>query len=209
MKPVRVMLVDDHQIVRTGLASILKPDPRFDIVAEAGTGTEALQMVKREQPDVVILDLNLPDMGGSELCQRILKLSPETNILILSAYFDKDLVYTCIKSGVKGYLIKDAEHLDLPQHILDLMQGHTVLDSRVTDALTDIIQDQEPHSPALTLREINVLRLVSEGLTNREIALHLNLTENTVKGYVKEIFSKLEAHNRIEAVALARKRGIL
>ena len=209
MKTIRVILVDDHQIVRKGLSAILQPDPRFLIVAEASTGSEALQAITKEPPEVVILDLNLPDMGGLELCQRILKIAPETKILILSAYFDKHLVHSSIKAGVKGYLIKDAEHLNLPNHIMDIMQGHTILDPRVTDALRDIIHDQEHPVPTLTLREIDILHLISEGLTNREIAQRLNLTENTVKGYMKEIFSNLSAHNRIEAVALARKHRML
>lgn len=209
MKPIRVMFVDDHQIVRKGLASTLEPDPRFTIVGESGTGMEALQLLRKANPDLVILDLNLPDISGSELCQRISRVAPEIKILILSAFFDKDLVYTCIRAGVKGYLLKDAGKLNLPQQIMDIMQGHIVLDSRITEMLTDIIQDCELHSPGLTLREIEVLHLISQGYTNREIAVQLNLTENTIKGYSKNIFAKLKAHNRIEAVAKAQKQKII
>lgn len=146
---------------------------------------------------------------GTELCQRILKSKPETKILILSAFIEKDLVHFCIKAGVKGYLVKDAAVLNLPQHILDIMQGHTIFDPRITKMLTEFIQDREPDYAKLTLREIDVLRLISQGFTNHEIAIHLHLTENTVKGYVKEIYSKLDVHNRIEAVAKARKNWIL
>jgi DNA-binding NarL/FixJ family response regulator len=201
--------VDDHQIVRTGLISLLEPDPRFSIIGETSTGAEALGIIVEKQPDVVILDLNLPDMMGTELCQRILKSKPETKILILSAFIEKDLVHFCIKAGVKGYLVKDAAVLNLPQHILDIMQGHTIFDPRITKMLTEFIQDREPDYAKLTLREIDVLRLISQGFTNHEIAIHLHLTENTVKGYVKEIYSKLDVHNRIEAVAKARKNWIL
>jgi DNA-binding NarL/FixJ family response regulator len=209
MNPISVLFVDDHQIVRKGLRSILDPDLRFSVVGEAATGAEALYGVRKYQPDIVILDLRLPDMTGVEACQRILKSFPETIVLILTAYFERDTVFACLRAGAKGYLIKDAEQLNLPEQLLSVYQGHTILDPRATDALTEYIQDSTQPTNPLSLREIEVIQLISQGLTNREVAIHLQLTENTIKGYVKEIFTRLGARNRIEAVALARKRGIL
>lgn len=209
MNPISVLLVDDHQIVRQGLRAILDPDPRFRVVGEAGNGSEALQLVELERPNIIILDLKLPDMAGVELCQRIIKLANETVVVILTAYFERDLVYACLRAGARGYLIKDAEQLNLPEQLLAIFQGHNVLDPRATDALTEYIHQQEPYFDALSPRELEAIHLISQGLTNREIALQLQLTENTIKGYVKKIFAKLGARNRIEAVSLAHKRGIL
>jgi len=209
MNPVRVLLVDDHQIVRQGLRSILDPDPRFSVAGEADTGAEALRLVELERPDVVVLDLKLPDMGGAELCQRIIEISPESAVLILTAYSDHHLVNACLHAGARGYLLKDAKNLHLPDQLLAVAQGHATLDPRAASVLTDYIRQQGPSPDVLSPRELEVLRLIGAGLTNRAIAAKLYISENTVKGHVKEIFAKLDVHNRIEAVIQAREHGLL
>ena len=209
MDPITVLLVDDHQVVRQGLRSILEPDPNFYVVGEAATGAEALSMVESKHPCIAVLDLKLPDITGAELCHRIVNISPNTIVIILTAYFEHDLVYACLRSGARGYFIKDAELLNLPEQLLAVVHGHTALDPRVTDILADYMRHGEFPPDNLTNREMEVISLIGQGLTNREIAAQLQLTENTIKGYVKEIFAKLGARNRVEAVALARKRRLL
>ncbi len=207
MKPIRVVLVDDHRIVRQGLRSILDPDPRFEVVGEAANGDEALCVVAEQQPDIVLLDLQLPSMGGVELCHRIVEASPEIAVLILTAFIDRNLVNVVLKAGARGYLLKDAENLRLQERLLSVVQGHTALDPRAADVLADYVR-QRPLQ-ALNLREMEILRLIAQGLTNREIGEQLYLSENTIKGYVKTILSKMGARNRIEAVFLARERSLI
>jgi DNA-binding NarL/FixJ family response regulator len=209
MKPVRVVLVDDHYIVRHGLRSILDPDPRLEVVGEAATGADALRVVAEQQPDVVLLDLKLPDIGGAEVCQRIIEAHPQTAVLILTAFIDQSLVDTCLRAGARGYLLKDAENLHLTERLLATVKGHTVLDPRAAGILTDYLRQQEPPPDALSLRELEILRLIAQGLTNKEIAQKLFLSHNTIKGYVKEILSKTGARNRVEAVVLAKERGLI
>ncbi len=207
MKPIRVVLVDDHRIVRQGLRSILDPDPRFEVVGEAANGDEALCVVAEQQPDIVLLDLQLPSMGGVELCHRIVQASPEIAVLILTAFIDRNLVNVVLKAGARGYLLKDAENLRLQERLLSVVEGHTALDPRAADVLADYVR-QRPLQ-ALNLREMEILRLIAQGLTNREIGEQLYLSENTIKGYVKTILSKMGARNRIEAVFLARERSLI
>ena len=207
MNPIRVVLVDDHRIVRRGLRSILDPDPRFEVVGEASDGAEALRVVAEQHPDVVLLDLQLPTMGGVELCHRIVQVSPEIAVLILTAFIDRNLVNVGLRAGARGYLLKDVENLHLRERLLSVVQGHTALDPRAADVLVDSVCERPPQ--ALNLREMGMLRLIAQGLTNREIGEQLHLSENTVKGYVKTILSKMGARNRIEAVFLARERSLI
>jgi DNA-binding NarL/FixJ family response regulator len=206
---ISVLLVDDHQIVRQGLRSILETDGRFKVVGEAASGKEAIKLAQAFLPDIVILDLKLQDISGAEVCSQIKKYSSESTVLILTGYFEHDLVYACMQAGARGYLIKDAEQLNLPEQLMNLMQGHAVLDPRAVDALTSFMNKQQRIVDALTPREIEIIRLISQGLSNQEISLHLNISINTTKSHIKEIFSKLDSHNRIEAVVMAKKRGIL
>lgn len=209
MKPVRVVIVDDHRIVRQGLRSILDPDPRFEVVGEAANGADALRLVTQQHPDVTLLDLKLPDMGGVELCQRIIQACPETAVLILTAFIDRNLVNACLQAGARGYLLKDAENLRLREQLLSAVEGHAALDPRAADVLTEYVRRQEQPPRMLSLREVEILRHIAHGLTNKEIGSELNLSENTVKGYVKDILAKLNVHNRIEAVLLAKERGLI
>lgn len=209
MKPVRVVIVDDHRIVRQGLRSILDPDPRFEVVGEAANGADALQLVLQQRPTVTLLDLKLPDMSGVELCQQIIQTCPETAVLILTAFFDRNLVNACLQAGARGYLLKDAENLRLREQLLSAVEGHAALDPRAADVLTEYVRRQEPPPRMLSLREVEILRLIAHGLTNKEIGGQLHLSENTVKGYVKDILARLGAHNRIEAVLLAKERGLI
>jgi len=209
MNPIRILLVDDHRIVRQGLRSILDPDPEFQVVGETGDAAGALQLLIKLQPDIVLLDLKLPDMDGVALCQRIMELYPQTAVLVLTAFIDQTLVNACLRAGARGYLLKDAENLHLKEQLTAVVQGYAALDPRAAGMLTDFVRRQPVGGDILSLRDLEVLRLIAQGLTNREISARLYLSENTVKGYVKEIMTKMEVHNRVEAVLLAKERGIL
>jgi two-component system, NarL family, response regulator DevR len=209
MTPISVLLVDDHRIVRQGIHSILDDDKRFTVVGEAANGTEAIRLAQELMPEIAILDLKLTDISGAELCRKIVKINPKTAVLILTGYFEYDLVCACLQAGARGYLIKDAEHLDLPEQLMKMIEGHAVLDPRAADVLTDFMNNQRQSVDPLSARELEIIRLISQGMSNHEISAHLHITENTIKSHIKEIFSKLDVHNRIEAVVMAKKRGIL
>jgi len=209
MKPVSLLLVDDHRVVRQGLRFILDPDPRFDVLAEASSGEDALQLLSELKPDAVILDLHLPDTNGAEICQQIMKLCPQVSVIILTAFIDRQLVDACLRAGARGYLLKDAENLHLREQILAAVHGQTPLDPRAAGIVTDILLQQKPSSEQLSPREMEVLQLISGDLTNQEISTKLYISVNTVKQHVKQILSKLDARNRVEAVLKARERNIL
>ncbi|MCL5736338.1 MAG: response regulator transcription factor [Actinobacteria bacterium] len=209
MKPVRVLLVDDHKVVRQGLRSALEPDPRFEVVGEASSGEDALRLAAEENPDVVILDLRLPGMGGAETCRNIIQSNPDVVVLILTAFIDRQLVDDCLRAGARGYLLKDAETLHLEEQVLAAVHGHAALDPRAAGIVTDYLLHHKPPSEDLSLRELEVLHLVSLDLTNREIGAKLYISENTVKQHIKKILAKLEARNRVEAVHKARERNLL
>jgi two-component system response regulator DevR len=209
MTPIRVLLVDDHRIVRQGLRSILDPEPAFEVVGEASDGSSGITLTIEKKPDIVLLDLKLPDLDGISVCQRILEICPQTAVLILTAYIDQNLVNTCLRAGARGYLLKDAENLNLKEQLSNVMQGYAALDPRAAGILTDIVRNHPQSSDVLSMRDLDILRLIAQGLTNREIAARLFLSENTIKGYIKDIMARLDVHNRVEAVLLAKERGLL
>ena len=209
MRPIRIVLVDNHRIVRQGLRSLLDPDPRFEVVGEAATGADALRLVAEQQPDIVLLDLKLPDTSGVELCQPMIHASPQTAVVILTAFLDRHLVEACLRAGARGYLLKEAENLHLQEHLLNAVQGHAALDPRAADFLVNHIRRDSLPPELLNGREIEILRLVSRGFSNGEVASQLCLSENTVKGYMKDILVKLQVHNRIEAVLQAKEQGLI
>jgi two-component system response regulator DevR len=209
MNPLEIVLVDDHRIVRQGLRSILDPHPLFTVIGEASNGTEALELVANLKPNIVLLDLQLPDIAGVELCQRLVKIDPEPIILILTAFFNHELVNACLQAGARGYLLKDANKLNLEEQLLQVARGHSAMDPRAVDSLAATIRSFEAPSEMPNMREMAVLRLIAKGMTNKEIGYELHLSENTVKWYVKNILAKMGARNRTEAVLLAKERSYL
>jgi two-component system, NarL family, response regulator DevR len=207
--PVRIFIVDDHVLVRRGIRSILEQDPHFQILGEAATGSEALNRIRNLKPDLVLLDLQLPDMNGLEVCGQISKAYPHIIILILSAFIDHERVEAGLRAGARGYLLKDAENLNLPEQLMTACSGHHVFDPRAADVLSDYVTNLAPEVQLLTTREISILKLTSEGFTNKEIGDQLHLSENTIKGHVKEILAKTGTKNRIQAVLICKERNLL
>jgi len=208
---IRIVVVDDHEIVRRGISAILQGDPEFQVVGEAADGKEALRIIRETQPDVALVDVRLAEISGIELCYRIQRKAPQVQVLILTSYLDGNVVRECIRAGAKGYVLKDVVSTDLRRSIRELVQGESPVDPRAARMMIHWLQEgPETDAPdRFTLREIEILRLIAEGLINREIAERLCLSENTVKTYIQGLYQKLDAHNRIEAVMRATKWGLL
>lgn len=211
-RPVRVLLVDDHELVRTGLRAMLAGDSGIAVVGDAGTGTGAIGQAAALKPDVVLLDARLPDMPGDEVCRRLLGDAPELAVVILTTFAEDDLVRRCVRAGARGYLLKDIARLDLGRSLRAVMRGEAVLDSKVAPAVLAAARqatDLGTTDDLLNPRQREVLRLVAEGLSNREIAARTHLSEYTVKGYVEEILERLGARNRVHAAIVATKQGLI
>ncbi|RLC96609.1 MAG: DNA-binding response regulator [Chloroflexi bacterium] len=208
---IRIVVVDDHEIVRRGISAILQGDPEFQVVGEAADGKEALRVIRETQPDVALVDVRLPKISGIELCYRIQRESPQVQVLILTSYLDGNVVRECISAGAKGYVLKDVVSTDLRRSIHELVRGESPVDPRATRMMIHWLREgPEADAPDhFTLREIEILRLIAEGLANREIAERICLSENTIKTYIQSLYQKLDAHNRIEAVMRATKWGLL
>ncbi len=208
--PLRLVMIDDHELVRNGLKHILDGDPEFAVVGEAEDGPSGLATVEATRPDVVLLDVRLPSLSGTEVCRLIVERVPESRILILSAFGDDHLVYQCLIAGAAGYVLKDIVRFDLKKSLKAVARGESVIDPRVASAVVDRLRspgDQPAHN--LSPHQVSVLQLMSQGFSNREIADRLFLSENTVKGYVQDVLRRLNAKNRVEAVMIASRKGWL
>ncbi len=224
MSAIRVLLVDDQEIVRQGLTTILKYAPGIEVVGQAGDGEEAVALAHALRPDVVLMDLKMPRLGGIPATRRICAELPDTQVIILTTYDTDDLVFEGIKAGAKGYLLKDATSETLLEAIRGVMRGESQLDPGVARKVLNEFQRLASQAPAhrptldtqdeliiesLTPREEEVLRLLVEGLSNKEIGARLHLTEGTVKNYVSNIIAKLQANDRTHAVVTALRRGLV
>ncbi len=208
---VTVLIVDDHPIVRQGLRGLLMGGPRRYHVGEAQDGRGALQQVRRLMPDVVVLDLDLPTpRGTTALCREIIALSPETRILICTAFADADRIGECITAGARGCILKDAATADFTTTLARMKAGETVIEPRIAQELAvRFTRDMQQPGVRLTQRERAVLVALGDGCSNRQIADRLVVSEYTVKGHVTSILRKLGARSRLEAVVLASSEGLL
>jgi DNA-binding NarL/FixJ family response regulator len=211
--PIRVLIVDDHEIVRQGLRTLLDPEPDLEVVGEAATGGEALSTCSLLHPDVVLLDLRLPDLDGVEVCRMLRERDTGVHVLALTTYDDPDLVDRCIQAGVTGYVVKDVEQFELKRSIRLVARGEAAIDPKVGARLMERLRSRPgatsaPESP-LTGQQRGILRLLADGRSTREIAAELTLSENTVKGYIQEIFRRLDVNNRVAAVMRASRAGWL
>ncbi|WP_194818994.1 response regulator transcription factor [Nocardia sp. XZ_19_385] len=207
-----VFLVDDHEIVRLGIRDLIDDHTDLQVVGEAATCAEARRRVPALRPDVAVLDIHLPDGNGVELCRDLLAMTPNLCCLMLTAYFDEQSMMGAVLAGARGYLIKDIRGDELVDAIRAVAHGRSLLDERAVAALMTKLRTQAAaeHGPlaSLTDRERTVLGMLGEGLTNRQIARRMFLSEKTVKNYVSQLLSKLEVGGRTEAAVLATKLGL-
>lgn len=209
----RIILVDDHEVVRLGLKSLLERHPQFEVIAEAGSAKEALEQVERMLPDVVLMDIRLPGTSGIEACEEITKKFPDIKVIMLTSYAEDDMLFSAIRAGASGYVLKQIGAEDLMKAIEAVGRGEALLDPAVTQRVFQEVRRavKEEESSAfstLSQQEKHVLILVSEGRTNREIAKALFLGEGTVRNYVSSILSKLGVSNRAEAAAYAVEHNL-
>jgi NarL family two-component system response regulator LiaR len=209
MKPIRVLIVDDHEIVREGLQILLSEEAEFEVVGMASNSDEAVAMTKLHKPDVILMDVILPGVDGIETTKRVIAISPSTRVLVLTSYSDDQRVREAIQAGAIGYLLKDVLKSELLSAIRSAAAGKPALHAEAQQFLMRQITgvDTSPHS-RLTSREFNILQLIAEGKSNKEIALTLHLTEGTVKGYVSTVFDKLGVADRTQAALYAVEHGL-
>jgi DNA-binding NarL/FixJ family response regulator len=206
---IRVLVVDDHPIVRQGLVSVLGDEDDFEVVGEASSGREAVARVQRLQPDVVLLDLEMPDLDGVAAIPQLLAQRPGLGILVFTAYDTDERVLGAVRAGARGYLLKGASAEEIARGIRSVYAGSSYLEPRVTSKLIAEVSAPRRGGLVLSAREKEVLRLVADGLPTKQISISLSITERTVKFHVNSIFRKLGADNRAQAVALAAQRGLL
>ncbi len=203
-KPIRLLTVDDHDLVRKGLAAILSTEPGIELVAEASTGTHAVRLYREHRPDVTLMDLRLPDQSGIETTRQIRSEFPEAKILVLTSYDGDQDIYRALEAGVRGYLLKEMVHTEVIRAIHVVHSGKRFIPPEVSQQLNGFFPEV-----ALTPREIEVLALVARGFGNKEVADVLGTATGTVKAHVQSILSKLGARDRTHAVTIALERGII
>lgn len=213
MKTLRVLLVDDHEVVRLGLEALLRSQPGITVVAEASTAEEAIRAAERYRPDLVLMDIRLPGESGIAACRAITSRWPDTKVIMLTSFADDDLIFQAIQAGAAGYVLKQVGNDELLQAIEAVRAGEALLDPLVTRKVIERVRQREREADAaafrdLTERELEVLALIAEGKTNAEIAEALTLSEKTVRNHVSVILEKLGVSNRIEAATYAVRHDI-
>jgi two-component system response regulator DevR len=211
-RQLRLLVVDDHELVRQGLIALLDRREHFQVVAEAGTAAEAVEMARKFEPDLVVMDVRLPDGSGIEACREIRAEFPNTRVVILTSYPDEEAVLSAIIAGASGYLLKQIRSRDLVSALESVGRGESLLDPAVTEKVLDRVRriatgTYTDEMAQLTQQEQKILLLVAEGKTNKEIAAEVFLSDKTVKNYVSSILSKLNLERRAQAAAfVARHR---
>ncbi|HEY1421649.1 MAG TPA: response regulator transcription factor [Candidatus Dormibacteraeota bacterium] len=206
-RPIRIVLVDDHEMVRVGLKVLLSGQADFEVVGETGRGAEALDLARQMQPDVVLLDARLPDVSGPEVCRLLKEAFPSVKVMVLTVYTDSDLLNASINAGADGYVIKDVQRFALEESIRAVHRGETPLSAQVAGRVLDQVRHGVPDSQLarLTDRQVEILKLLAEGYSNREIATRVHLSENTVKTHLQSIFDELGVKNRVQAAIVAAR----
>ncbi|MBI4443253.1 MAG: response regulator transcription factor [Acidobacteria bacterium] len=213
--PIHILLADDHRIVRQGLRRILEEHPQMEVVAEASDGREAVQLAMEKKPDVVVMDIAMPQLNGMEAARQILRRLPATKILVLSMYSDESYVVQVLEAGAKGYLLKDSADAELVEAVQAVSNGKSFFSPLISRILLDeyVRQLQEKkvtdRYELLTEREREILQLIAEGKTSREIAELLNISVSTVDTHRGHIMEKLDLHNPYEVVLYAVRKGLI
>lgn len=214
-EPIRVLLVDDQRLMRDGLRTLLELEPDLDVVGEAGNGREATQLYANLQPNVVLMDIRMPVMNGVEATERLCQDWPGANIIILTTFDDDEYIFQGLRAGAKGYLLKDVSGDELATAVRAVAGGSALLGSAIAQRVLSTLADMPSASPASALpeplsdRELEILQLIAQGLSNPEIAAKLFLAEGTVKNYVSNILQKTNTRDRTQAVLKAQSLGLL
>ena len=212
-KSISILIVDDHEVVRNGMRSYLETLPDFSVVGEAASGEEAIELVTELIPDIVLMDLIMPGMDGIETTRRIKQISPRTQVVVLTSYHEDMHIFPALKAGAISYILKDMKMEKLVEALHRAVQGEVTLHPRVAVRVLQNIRGENPESEPLftelTDRELDVLKLIASGLTNSQIAENLVISENTVKGHVSNILSKLHMADRTQVAVYAWQSGIV
>ena len=212
---IRIAIVDDHELVREGVRVMLRGEADFEIVGERENAEDIIEFVSQTRPDVVLLDARLPGVSGPEACRLLSDAHPEVKVIILTVNSDDALVEESVRAGARGYIIKDVERFELKQSIRAVNRGEAVVSPSITSKLLERMRTKsEPSAtavdrPILNEKQTLILRLISEGYSNREIATRVHLSENTVKSHLQEIFARLGVRNRVEAAIRAARDGLI
>jgi len=206
---IRVLLADDHALVRAGLVKLLEGAADLEVVGAAADGAEAVAMAAQHRPDVVLMDLSMPGMDGIEATARIMATNAEAQVVVLTSFSDRERILDALDAGAVGYLLKDTDPEDLLKGVRAAASGHSPVDPRVARAVIGARNERRTGSPGdLSARETEVLRLVAEGLANKLIARRLGISEKTVKGYLTAIFQRLGVTDRTQAALWAQRHGL-
>ncbi len=213
-RPLRLLVVDDHEVVRQGLVSLLDRRAEYEVVAQAGSVAESIALAGRYEPDLVIMDVRLPDGSGIEACREIRAARPETRVVMLTSYPDEEAVLSAIIAGASGYLLKQIRGRDLVTALEAVGRGESLLDSAVTEKVLERVRRMASGGATdeladLTTQERKILLLVADGMTNKEIAAEVFLSDKTVKNYVSSILSKLNLQRRTQAAAFVAKHRLV
>jgi len=217
MKAIRVLIADDHALFREGVLAILKSVPDVEIVGEAGTGQEALTLAFKLKPDIILMDIQMPDLNGVEVTQRILKVQPDVGIIIVTMLEDDDSLFSAMRAGARGYVLKGADKAEMLKSIRSVAEGEAFFGPGIATRLLNFFHEKPPHSmressitpfPELTEREREILDFIARGDTNAEIAERLTISLKTVRNHVSSIFNKLQVTNRAQAAIRARDAGL-
>jgi DNA-binding NarL/FixJ family response regulator len=212
MDKIRVLVADDHLVVREGISAIIARQPDIEVVGEAADGAEAVEKALALKPDVILMDLRMPVLDGASAMKQIRMKDKDVKFIVLTTYDTEEYIFQAIEAGAQAYLLKDALHDDLFRAIRDVFQDKSVIEpaiaSRILKRFTEMSRQVTPPD-ALSDREIEVLKLMSRGASNKEIAGTLSLSESTVRTHIQSIFQKMEANNRTEAVIKAVNKGII
>jgi DNA-binding NarL/FixJ family response regulator len=211
-RTLRLLVVDDHEVVRQGLVALLDRRPGFQVVAQAGTVEESITQARLHQPDIVVMDVRLPDGSGVEACREIRAELPATRVIMLTSFPDDEAVLSAIVAGASGYLLKQIRARDLVAALEAVGRGESLLDPAVTERVLERVRriatgEVDDELSVLTSQERKILMLVAEGKTNKEIAAEVFLSDKTVKNYVSSILSKLNLERRAQAAAFIARRG--
>ena len=211
-RPIHVLIADDQALFRSGLARLLEENPRIQVAGQAGDGEEALKLAHRLKPDVVLCDLRMPKMDGVEATRRITKDLPETRVLILSTFDNESYVMPALKAGARGYVLKDSSAEAIAASIISVFEGEAALSQQVLERVLGVATgaaDQKPYVDGLTAREVEILKLVAQGMPNKQISLKLGISEKTTRNHVTNIYDKLKIYDRAQMVLYAVRKGLV